>query len=95
MLQQVIVGFAVLAAAAYVAWSLTPARTRVSMLSRLDTALARREAAAGGRVRAGTLRTRVVAPLLRRAQPPGGCASCGADKPAGGAPRLPRGPGGS
>jgi len=89
MLQQLLVVLAVLAAAAYAAWSLTPARIRFTLLSRLDTALARREVAAG---RPGVLRVRVVAPLLRRAMPAGGCASCGSERPAAATPKWPQGP---
>ena len=90
MLQQFIVVTAVLAAAAYAAWSLTPARARFSLLSRLDAALAARESAGGSGGHPGLLRSRVVAPLLRRALPTGGCASCGSDTPAAPAPPRPR-----
>ncbi len=79
MIQQLVVVLAVLSAAAYTGWSMTPSRTRFALLSRLDAALARREQSAG---HAGLLRTRLVAPLLRRALPAGGCSSCGADKSA-------------
>jgi hypothetical protein len=78
MLQQLVVLAAVAAAAAYVAWSLAPARARFTWLSRLDAALARREQAAR-RSEPGLMRARVLAPLLRRAQPSGGCGSCGSN----------------
>lgn len=93
MLQQAIVVLAVIAAAAYATWSLTPAGTRFSLLSRLDAALAEREAAAGSGGHPGLLRARVLAPLLRRAAPAGGCGSCGANPAVVAANRRPpRGP---
>ena len=79
MLQQSLVILAVLAAAAYATWSLTPAATRFSLLSRLDAALAEREASAGTGGHPGLIRARVLAPLLRRAAPSGGCGSCGSN----------------
>jgi len=93
MLQESLVALAVLAAAAYATWSLTPAGARFSRLSRLDAALAEREAAAGSGGHPGLLRSRVVAPLLRRSAPSGGCGSCGSNPAAAAAPRrLPRAP---
>lgn len=74
MLQQLVVVLAVLAAALYVTWALVPARLRFAALTRLDAALG---------PGTGLLRERIVAPLLRRALPSGGCASCGSgDAPA-------------
>jgi hypothetical protein len=82
MLQHVVVVIIVAAAAAYAAWLLTPARARLVLLARLDATLERRETAAGGGRPPGLLRSRLVGPLLRRAAPTGGCASCGPDSPA-------------
>jgi hypothetical protein len=90
MLQQMIVVVAVFAAAAYATWSLLPARVRFSGLARLDAGLARREAAGGRGETPGLLRARLLAPLLRRAAPAGGCGSCGSNPAAGvAAPRRP------
>ncbi|MCU0760249.1 MAG: hypothetical protein MUF07_13770 [Steroidobacteraceae bacterium] len=66
MLQQLVAALAVAAAALYTAWALTPARARFTALSRLEAALG-----------PGPLRERLVRPLLKRALPAGGCASCG------------------
>jgi len=71
MVQQLVVALAVLVAALYCAWALTPARARVAALSRWHAAL-----------QPGALRDRLVAPLLRRARPAGGCDSCGDAPPA-------------
>ena len=90
MVQQAIVAFAVLSAATYTAWSLVPSRTRFTLLSRLDAMLARRAVAARS---AGLLRAWVIAPLLRRAMPAGGCASCGSDRPEAVPPKPSRGSG--
>lgn len=74
MLQQLVVVLAVLGAALYVTWALVPARLRFAALTRLDAALG---------PGTGLLRERIVAPLLRRAMPAGGCAGCGSgDAPA-------------
>jgi hypothetical protein len=89
MLQESLVALAVLAAAAYATWSLTPAGARFSLLSRLDAALAEREAAAGSGGHPGLLRSRVLAPLLRRAAPAGGCGGCGSNPATAAAPRRP------
>ncbi len=90
MVQQGVVVLAVLCAAAYTAWSLVPSRTRFTLLSRLDARLARRADAARS---SGVLRARVVAPLLRRAMPASGCASCGSDRPVATPPKSPDGSG--
>lgn len=84
MLQQLVVALAVLAAALYTAWALVPARLRFAALSRLDAALGPGP---------GVLRERIIAPLLRRAMPAGGCASCGAGDTPPAAPRSPYAPG--
>lgn len=70
MLQNLVVALAVIAAALYTAWSLTPSRARLAALTRLDAALG-----------PGWLRGHVVAPLLKRALPAGGCAGCGSSTP--------------
>ena len=78
MVQQLVVALAVVCAALYTAWALVPARTRYLALSRLDAALG-----------PGALRERLVRPLLKRALPAGGCASCGSAPAATPAPRRP------
>ena len=70
MLQQLVVAVAVLVAALYSTWALTPARARFAALSRWHAALG-----------PGALRDRLVAPLLQRARPSGGCDSCGGAAP--------------
>ena len=90
MLQYLLVTIAVAAAVLYSAWSLSPARARFTLLARVDAALARREAAGDAAARSGFLRSRVLAPLLRRAAP-GGCGSCGGGSAAPPAARPPRG----
>ncbi len=71
MLQSFIVAVIVICAAGYAIWTLLPQAPRVRGLRRLDARLARSAAPA-----AASLRARVVAPLLRRAAPAGGCAAC-------------------
>lgn len=78
MLQQLVVALAVVAAALYTTWVLVPARARFAALSRLDAALG-----------PGRVRERLLRPLLKRAQPAGGCGSCGAAPSAAPAPRRP------
>ena len=71
MLQNLVVVLIVAAATLYTVWSLTPPRVRFSALTQLDR-----------RLGPGWLRGYLVAPLLKRALPTGGCASCGSSSAA-------------
>jgi hypothetical protein len=85
MLQNLIVALIVAAAAAYVAWSLWPASSRLRTLQRIDVTLGPREI----EVPTGWLQRRIVRPLLRRAEVRSGCAACSANA-ATPAPEKPR-----
>jgi hypothetical protein len=71
MFQSIIVAAIVICASCYAIWTLLPLAPRERGLRRLDARLAR-----SGTAVAALLRARVVAPLLRRAAPAGGCAAC-------------------
>jgi hypothetical protein len=71
MFQSIIVSLIVICASCYAIWTLLPLAPRERGLRRLDARLAR-----SGTSAAALLRTRLVAPLLRRAAPAGGCAAC-------------------
>ena len=75
MLQSVVVALIVLAAFAYVAWSLWPASSRLRVLQRLDAALD----PGGSDVPRGWLRRRIVRPLRLRAELRSGCGACSAN----------------
>lgn len=84
MLQTVIVALIVLAAVAYVAWSLWPASSRLRALQRLDASLAPRS----DTTPPGWLLRRVVRPLRVRAEIRSGCGACSANPSAPVPPRL-------
>jgi len=75
MLQTVIVALIVLAAVAYVAWSLWPASSRLRALQRMDATLAPRDDVKPP----GWLLRRVVRPLRLRAEIRSGCGACSAN----------------
>ena len=79
MMQNLIVAFIVLAAAAFATWRLMPARRRLQLLTVLDRVAARRPALAG-------LRRAFIAPGIARALG-SGCAGCAANVRAAHAPR--------
>jgi hypothetical protein len=71
MFQSIIVALIVTIAACYAVWTLSPLSLRLRLFRWLDARLAASTAPA-----AAVLRARLVAPLLQRAAPAGGCASC-------------------
>jgi hypothetical protein len=75
MLQNLIVALIVIAAVAYVAWSLWPVTARLRALQRFDAALGPREI----EVPRGWLQRHIVRPLLRRAEVRSGCGACSAN----------------
>jgi hypothetical protein len=76
MMQSFIVAVIVICAASYAIWTLLPQAPRERLLRRVDARLA-----LGGGPAAAVLRTRLLAPLLRRAAPAGGCAACASNPP--------------